>query len=174
MCRVPKGFTLVELSVTVAVVGVLASVALPSLAALLDHQRTSATLSSLAGHFQAARLEAIRHRTPVILCPTRDGAACAAGGDWSSGWLMFVDRGDLIPQAEDVLRMDLAPRTRELQIRGTAGRSLVRYLPDGRSAGSNATIAVCDRSGRRLGAVVINNAGRPRIERNATDLGCTT
>lgn len=169
---VPKGFTLFELSVTVAVLGILASVALPSLAALLDHQRTSATLSSLAGHLQAARLEAIRHRTPVIICPTVDGAACATGGDWSSGWLMFVDRGDLIPQQDDVLRMDLSPLTRDLKVRGTSGRALVRYLPDGRSAGSNVTITVCDRADRRLGAVIVNNAGRPRIERESTDLPC--
>ena len=169
-----KGFTLVELMVVVSVLAVLAGVAVPALAALLDAQRTSAAMSSLVGHMQLARMAAVTQRRPVILCPSEDGERCAPGGDWTGGWMMFVDRGDRnAPRAaEDLLRRDATPRSHALRLQGSAGRSYVRYMPDGRSAGTNLTIHVCDREGRKLGAVVVNNAGRPRTERSPAGTAC--
>lgn len=165
-----KGFTLVELAVTVSIAAVLATVALPGLNALLDRQRTSSALSSLVTHLQSARLAAVAHRRPVVLCPTPDGVQCTEGSDWSTGWLMYIDHEGTLD--DHILRMDLTPRSRELLINASAGRTRVRYLPDGRSAGTNLTIHVCDRSGHRLGAVVVNNAGRPRIERDPARTPC--
>lgn len=167
------GYTLIEVTVTVSIAALLASAALPGLSAMLDHRRTSAALSSMVANLQSARLAAVASRTPVILCPTLDGERCTAGSDWSSGWLMYLDRGgSALPHPNDILRMEASPRTRELIIRASVGRTRVRYLPDGRSAGTNVTIHVCDRTGRRLGAVIVNNAGRPRTERDLPGVTC--
>lgn len=168
------GATLVEVAVTVSVLAILAAIGLPAMSALLDSQRTAGTLSSLVTHMQLARTAAVRHRQPVVLCPTTDAVRCATGGDWSTGWMLFIDRGDRrAPRSDaDLLRADLTPRTGRLRVEGSAGRSYVRYLPDGRSAGTNLTIRVCDREGRRLGAVFVNNAGRPRTERGPAGAAC--
>lgn len=174
MSRKTKGFTLIEVVVTVSVMSTLLAVGLPAFVALLENQRTSAALASLVSQMSHARLAAVKHRKPTILCPSTSGTECDAGTDWSGGWLMFVERGDRTRPAkrDDILQAETVPTSRYLQIRSTAGRDSLRYLPDGRSAGSNLTIMVCNSRGRRLGAVVVNNAGRPRVERGPDGMAC--
>jgi type IV fimbrial biogenesis protein FimT len=168
------GFTLVEAIVSLAVMTTLGTIVLPSLAALLEHQRAAAAMSSLVSQMSHARLAAVKHRRPTVLCPTFDGDTCAPGGDWSGGWMIFVNREvQMAPvQASDLLHVDLAPRNRNLRIRSSSGRSHLRYLPDGRSAGTNLTIHICNRTGGLLGAVIVNNVGRPRTERALQGTTC--
>lgn len=167
MHRQASGLTLVETAVSVSVLSTLMAIGLPAFAHLLEHQRTSAALASLVSQMSNARLAAVKHRRPTILCPSTTGMRCTPGGDWSRGWIMFVDRGDRTGPTRpgDLLQSEAAPTNPRLRILGTAGRDHLRYLPDGRSAGSNLTLVVCDQRGARLGAVVVNNAGRPRTER---------
>ena len=81
--------------------------------------------------------------------------------------MLFLDRdGNQRPDADgDILRRDLAPPSQHLRVVGTPGRPRLRYLPDGRSAGTNLTLSICSQDGRLLGSVIVNNAGRPRSER---------
>ena len=170
----PRGFTLIEVMVTVSVMSTLLAVGLPAFAALLEHQRSSAALASLVSQMSHARLAAVKHRKPTILCPSTSGTRCDAGSDWSGGWMMFVERGDRTrpSRPSDLLQVESVPVSRHLRVSSTAGRSYLRYLPDGRSAGSNLTLLVCTRGGERLGAVVVNNAGRPRVERGPDGAAC--
>lgn len=167
MKRKTNGYTLLEAMVTVSVLSILLATGVPALSALVEHLRATSALSVLVNQMSHARMAAVTYRRPTILCPSVDGMLCDRGGDWSNGWMVFVDRGDrrgpLAPL--DLLLVESKPTSKHLIVRSSAGRSYLRYLPDGRSAGSNLTIRVCrqDRSG--LGAVVVNNAGRPRIER---------
>lgn len=169
-----KGFTLIEVVVTMSVMSTLLAVGLPAFAALLENQRTSAALAALVSQMSHARLAAVKHRRPVILCPSSTGARCDGGTDWSGGWMVFVDRGDRTRPSRpgDVLQFESIPMSRHLQVRSSAGRAFLRYMPDGRSAGSNLTIVVCSPGHERLGAVVVNNAGRPRIERGGGGAPC--
>lgn len=169
-----KGFTLIEVMVTVSVMSTLLAVGLPAFAALIETQRTSAALASLVSQMSHARLAAVKHRRPTILCPSTSGTHCDAGTDWSGGWMMFVERGDRTRPSKrsDLLQVETVPTSRHLRIRSTAGRDSLRYLPDGRSAGSNLTIVVCNNDSERLGAVVVNNAGRPRVERGPAGTAC--
>ncbi|MGY1459557.1 GspH/FimT family pseudopilin [Luteimonas sp. A534] len=174
MPRSPVGFTLIEVVTSLSVLSILLAVALPAFSALLEHQRTSAAMASLVSQMSHARLAAVKHRHPVVLCPSTDGLRCDTGGDWSNGWMVFVDRENRRrpTRAADLLQLDLLPRSTHLHIQSSAGRSYLRYLPDGRSAGSNLSIRICNRKGAQLGAVVVNNAGRPRTERSASDTPC--
>ena len=45
----------------------------------------------------------------------------------------------------------------------SAGRPQLRYLPDGRSSGSNLRVRLC-RDDTLLGQVIVNNVGRVRSE----------
>ena len=51
----PQGFTLVELMITVSVIGVLAAIAYPSMTALINNSRAQAQASELAAGLQQAR-----------------------------------------------------------------------------------------------------------------------
>lgn len=168
------GFTLIELVITMAVLAICAGIALPSLRSFMEQQRCLAAISSLTSHMSLARMAAVTRNQRTILCPSSNGIACAAGTDWSSGWLLFLDEdGNRRPDSgDDILRMDLEPSSRHLRVVSTVGRQQLRYLPDGSSAGSNLTLSICNRAGEVLGRVIVNNMGRPRSERPKLPTRC--
>ena len=168
------GFTLVETAATTAIVAVLAALSIPALGTLLERQRAGAAMGTLSTQMQLARMAAITYRRPAVLCPSTDGESCRGGTDWGGGWMVFLDRdGNHRPDASDeILRVESAPARPALRLVGTTGRPRIRYLPDGRSAGSNVTISVCSVKGELLGAVIVNNMGRPRSFRPAAPAPC--
>jgi|TARA_R110000772_G_scaffold64210_3_gene143745 type IV fimbrial biogenesis protein FimT len=80
------GYTLIELMVTVAVVAVLATVAIPNFSTFISNSRERADVQSMLKALVAARSEAVVRARPVILT--------ANGGDWAKGWQTWVDLND--------------------------------------------------------------------------------
>ncbi|MFZ5655911.1 MAG: GspH/FimT family pseudopilin [Pseudomonadota bacterium] len=173
MARNARGFTLLELMITVAVLAVALGVGGPSIDALLEHTRTTRTLHLATAAMSTARMEAVRRNRPVSVCPSADGRSCRTDLVWSSGWLVFVDAGRTgqPTSREDVLQA-FDGVGGNLAFRATPGRPLVRFAPSGWSAGSNATLRLCSSRGRELARVVVNNAGRARTERHRSPPAC--
>jgi type IV fimbrial biogenesis protein FimT len=89
------GFTLTEILVTLAIGTTLSAVAAPALVDLAAQREQIERSDLLATDLRVARNQAVFGGTRVGLCRAekRDDAwQCAStGGDWSGGWLMFVD-----------------------------------------------------------------------------------
>ena len=169
-----RGMSLVEMLVCVCVLTILAGVATPALNGLIERLRTDAAANTLLNNLALTRLTAVSRRSTAALCPSADGASCTPGTDWSAGWVLFLDRdGNRRPDGpDDIVRADIAPVTRHLRLVSSTGRRQVRYLSDGRSAGSNLTISICNARGELLGSVVVNNAGRARSARPKKPTAC--
>lgn len=88
-----RGFTLVELVVTIALVAILTTLAIPSFSEVLRQWRRDSATRELSTSLQLARSEAIKTSRQMIVCPSTDGTACEAGSEWSTGWMVFVDDG---------------------------------------------------------------------------------
>ncbi|MEY4908238.1 MAG: hypothetical protein RL260_1956 [Pseudomonadota bacterium] len=85
----PRGFTLVELMVTVAVLGILATVAMPGLTAFTARNRLSALSSDFVSSLVLARTEAARAGLPVLVLPADGGVT---GNEFAQGWNLYLDR----------------------------------------------------------------------------------
>ncbi|MBX3654476.1 MAG: GspH/FimT family pseudopilin [Ramlibacter sp.] len=86
-----RGFTLVELLITVAIVSLLLTMAIPSFSGLLARRSLSAAMSDLAADFRFARVEALRRSATVSICRSANGTSCATSGSWGNGWIIFSD-----------------------------------------------------------------------------------
>ncbi|WP_341724954.1 GspH/FimT family protein [Pseudoxanthomonas putridarboris] len=169
----PTGVTLIELCVAMAVAAILAAIAVPSYKAQMKRQRVDTVMHLLTSHLASARVTAITHNVPVIVCPSHGDGRCRQDSDWSANWLMFRDPdGDRQPDQDiDIYRNEQAPRDPRLRILSTHGRPYVRYQPNGLSYGSNLTIRVCY-DGETAGSIVINNTGRARSVRSQAATAC--
>ncbi len=89
-----RGFTLVELMVTVAITAVLTSLALPSMRSFIGKWQLSNALNSYNGSLQIARSEAVKRGRVTRMCRSANGTSCATdapSNGWGTGWLVYVD-----------------------------------------------------------------------------------
>ncbi|GAB3343427.1 GspH/FimT family pseudopilin [Marilutibacter aestuarii] len=168
-----RGFTLMELLAIMAVLGTLLAVASPPLGRLLESFKASGTSHRLTTSLALARIAAIKRGHPVTVCPSRDGTQCTQDGIWDEGWIVYADPGK---QANPVAASDVLEASEGagngISVLSSNHRTHVRFNPRGWSAGHNLTVELC---GRRHGArrrLVLNNAGRPRIEHLSRHTPC--
>ncbi|MCC5826462.1 GspH/FimT family pseudopilin [Alkalimonas sp.] len=145
------GFTLIELMVTVAVMAIVLTVAIPSFTNLINGNRLTSQANELLSALSYARSEAIRRNADVIFCHSQDGTSCSApaGGNWQ-GWILFANADPSTVIAAGRLHGQL--RTLSSSNLTNAAFSL-RYNAQGfiRQAGNNnllsGSIRVCHPSG---------------------------
>ncbi len=134
-----RGFTLVELVVTVALVAILTSLAIPSFTEVLRQWRRDSATRELSTSLQLARSEAVKSSRSLVVCPSTDGTACAASTEWSTGWVVFVDDGagtlanannQTVDANERVLKVVSAQSGIET-LASTGGVQFLEFLPNG-------------------------------------------
>lgn len=86
-----SGFTLVELMFVVVIGAILLSVGVPNFRDFVRNARLSAAANDLITATNLARSEAIKRNRPVSVCSRTSGADTCDGGDFSDGWLVFLD-----------------------------------------------------------------------------------
>lgn len=88
-----KGFTLYELMITVAIVGVVLAVGVPNMVAYSQNSRMTSTANDLHAAFHLARSEASRAKTFITICASANSMAAAptCNGNWDEGYIVFLD-----------------------------------------------------------------------------------
>jgi len=95
------GFTLVELMIALALVGILLATAAPNWRAILATAELRDRSEALMRALSTARSEAIKRGMRVDLCPSADRLRCASSVTWEAGWLTFANDGNAAQPASD-------------------------------------------------------------------------
>lgn len=166
MVRRIQGFTLYELLITIVLIALLASLALPSLAGSIARSRQHVEINALFHAVHQARSESIMRRKVVSLCPTLDGQDCAPGRDWSRGWLLFENKDRDSPPELDAGEPILLTHRVSDSVRISANRQGFTLRATFLRA-TNGTFVFCDPEDRITPrALVISYTGRPRVARH--------
>jgi type IV fimbrial biogenesis protein FimT len=189
-----SGFTLAELMITLAIVGILLMVGVPSLKTFMQGNRLIAASNELISALHVARSEAVKLNSRVSICESSNGKSCSNSGSWKNGWIVFVDaNGDLVNtgapcaavNTDCLLRIHDGYNDTQLTIAGVDANAATinsftfssRGLPkavNGSSQSGVFSLCSLDSGGNTIGsrAVVLSLSGRVRVSDNTAVISC--
>lgn len=90
-----RGFTLVELMLTLAIAAVLLAVAVPSFSGLMASSKMTTTNNALVYSVHLARSTSMERLVASGVCvsstPMADDASCDDGATYNDGWIVYAD-----------------------------------------------------------------------------------
>ena len=102
--RAARGFTLVELAITVVVLSVLMAMAAPLFTGMSNGNRLTSNANEIVAAMQIARSEAVRRNAPTFFCQSTNGSTCSNVSPWQ-GWLVYADADrDNVADADEIVR----------------------------------------------------------------------
>lgn len=166
-----RGLTLIELLISMAILGITLGIAIPSFASLIRDTRLTTVINEMHGALFFTRSESIKRGQRVTMCTSIDQTSCATGVGWHGGWLVFDDgnANGTRDADETILRVGM-PLTSGISVTGNNPvKNYVSYISTGSTRSISGalqmgTITAC--SDQRVRQIVISATGRPRVVRD--------
>ena len=153
-----RGFTLVELLITISIIGILTAIALPSFQEILLSYKLRSYSNALVSSVYLARSEAIKSNTTVLLCASTNGTSC--GGAWEDGWIVL--KGTTVAQR-------LQGIATGYKVTDSGGLTSLTFQPTGIGA-TQATLTICRATpsvGSQETVVSVSATGKPSTSKTA-------
>jgi len=173
------GFTLIELMVTIVIIGIVALIGIPAFSDFILNNRIRGQTSDFVVQLTHARSEAMRTATRVTVCPGTAGG-CSGEPNWENGWVVFVDANAnaAVDGGEAVIGIGPALDGGNT-LRSTTFSTYISFRHDGGStsiAGSGlaGSFALCDSRGYgdNARAIAVSASGRMKaLAANASGSG---
>ncbi|NQY87311.1 MAG: type II transport protein GspH [Colwellia sp.] len=156
-----KGFTLIELMVSISVTSILAAMALPSYSDFIVKMRVDNEISQLYRMLLITRNAAINSGHKAIICPLDNSFQCTA--QWQKELSVFVDvNGNKKFDAnEKVISIRAEINTGDKLVYGK-GRKKITFKPTGQLSGlANGTFRYCPSNYKKYSrGIVVARSGR--------------
>ncbi len=170
IARTQTGLTLIELLVTLCMIGILSSFATLSFTHWMSLLRVESDYRALISMVNAARQSAVRLNRKVTLCPG-DDSGCGRRNTWHDGIIIFADsNNNRRLDNEETLLAHLPELHSTVTWRSFRNRSYLRFLPNGFTDWQNGHFQICpsepDPALNRM--LVLNYSGRLYLS-NDTD-----
>lgn len=164
-----RGFTTIELMVTVAILAVLAAIAAPSFNPLIERWKTRQALEELQSSFYFARSEAIKRGGGITITRSDDTTDCQAVGSdtslWSCGWTVFADANNealqtiTVPAKVSITFTDASSNAKlsdpikvdrwgQFSAGSSTANFVFRLMPEGGDNTQSSATSLCVSSGR--------------------------
>ncbi len=161
------GFTLVELMITIAIVGIIVGFGIPGFQEMIRKNRASSTANELISTLNLARSEAIKRGQIVTVCKSANVTdatpSCSADANWNQGWLIFVDiNGNGAIDGNDTRLKIGQPSAKGLSINETNDDAFLSFKSNGLSNTGTTSLEICVGTIKRT--IDMSNTGRVRID----------
>jgi len=169
MKTMQKGFTLIELIVTLAVAAIVLSVGVPSFRGVIMDNRLVSQSNQFVTSVKMARSAAVRFQRPATVCSSANFDAavptCSADNDWSDGWIVWVDKDrDAATDANEIISV-YEPLNNSSTFTST-GLGAFTYNARGFGIAGGDDLTMCDDRTGEMGRVIrVNNVGRTNVSR---------
>ena len=158
-----NGFTLVELLTTLALAGVLVTVAIPAMSNWYHKSAITDLQYTLLHSINYARVQGIGRQSTVTLCPGDN--QCSP--QWSGNILIFLDdnrNGNLDPEDRLLKKIHLQNTGGDLDWRSFRRTDYLQFTSEGLTAALNGTLHYCHSKVPDYNfAIVLARTGRTRV-----------
>lgn len=168
----PRGFTLAEALVCIAILGILATMAAPVFTGILERQRVALLADRFAASLATARATAMAQRRPVMVSPLQPASG------WAGGWQICIDLDNdqaCGPTDPTVARTNAARSNVVLHLTSSVSADDIRFAPVGysrRKTGGFVSGTMRISSGQAVKLVTLSAQGRVRICDPASERAC--
>lgn len=99
-----RGFTLIELMVTVAILAIVIRFAIPGMSDVILSNRLTSYSNDFVSSALSARGEAIKRNRVITLCAAAaSSSTCATSGGWQQGWIVVDLTAGVVIRRKDAL-----------------------------------------------------------------------
>lgn len=162
------GFSLFELIITVSIISIIVSFAIPYFNNHMAKLEQEKILRQLQSSLVFAKSQANVHRANVVICSTQDFKTCQ-NQYWQNGYIIFIDRNrnKYLDFEDIVLRIEVtALKYGSLTWRGALSSPSLQFLSqhNGLPIGSNGSFFYCSTENIQPKRILLSKMGWIRIE----------